>query len=259
MLERAEPARNEAPPRREFNAPAGFTEQSAYLDHAATTPVRPEVLDAMLPYLGSQSFGNPSSSHRFGRAARAGLEQARRVEEYRGGERANRAISNDLLSSGRARQDQDRDDGAGDFLRPAVGGRLRGQQVAQQVRVAFAAVAQEQVQRVLAVGVVERADAPADTIHATLEIGRTAFRMEKLTVAPRFGQAPDSALSARIAREQALAASGAHSLILRTQWLYGSGGSSFPRTMWERASRASGRVMYVRTLARFATGAPDGE
>ena len=49
-----------------------------YLDHAATTPVRPEVLDAMLPYLGSQSFGNPSSAHRFGRAARAGLEQARR-------------------------------------------------------------------------------------------------------------------------------------------------------------------------------------
>ncbi len=49
-----------------------------YLDHAATTPVRPEVLDAMLPYLGSASFGNPSSAHRFGRAARAGLEQARR-------------------------------------------------------------------------------------------------------------------------------------------------------------------------------------
>lgn len=49
-----------------------------YLDHAATTPVRPEVLEAMLPYLGSQSFGNPSSAHRFGRTARAGLEQARR-------------------------------------------------------------------------------------------------------------------------------------------------------------------------------------
>lgn len=48
-----------------------------YLDHAATTPVRPEVLDAMLPYLGS-TFGNPSSAHRFGRAARAGLEEARR-------------------------------------------------------------------------------------------------------------------------------------------------------------------------------------
>jgi len=49
-----------------------------YLDHAATTPVRPEVLEAMLPYLGGTTFGNPSSAHRFGRAARAGLEQARR-------------------------------------------------------------------------------------------------------------------------------------------------------------------------------------
>ncbi len=49
-----------------------------YLDHAATTPVRTEVLEAMLPYLTEQAFGNPSSAHRFGRAARAGLEQARR-------------------------------------------------------------------------------------------------------------------------------------------------------------------------------------
>lgn len=49
-----------------------------YLDYAATTPVRSEVLEAMLPYLGTQAFGNPSSAHRFGRAARAGLEQARR-------------------------------------------------------------------------------------------------------------------------------------------------------------------------------------
>ena len=52
--------------------------EPVYLDHAATTPVRPEVLEAMLPYLGSTTFGNPSSAHRFGRAARAGLEQARR-------------------------------------------------------------------------------------------------------------------------------------------------------------------------------------
>jgi len=49
-----------------------------YLDYAATTPVRPEVLEAMLPYLTTQTFGNPSSAHRFGRAARAGIEQARR-------------------------------------------------------------------------------------------------------------------------------------------------------------------------------------
>src|SRR5919106_4077539 len=51
---------------------------AVYLDHAATTPVRPEVLEAMMPYLTEQSFGNPSSAHRFGRAARAGIEQARR-------------------------------------------------------------------------------------------------------------------------------------------------------------------------------------
>jgi cysteine desulfurase len=49
-----------------------------YLDHAATTPVRPEVLEAMMPYLTDQSFGNPSSAHRFGRAARAGIEGSRR-------------------------------------------------------------------------------------------------------------------------------------------------------------------------------------
>ena len=49
-----------------------------YLDHAATTPVRPEVLDAMLPLLGGELFGNPSSGHRFGRAALGALEGARR-------------------------------------------------------------------------------------------------------------------------------------------------------------------------------------
>ena len=54
-----------------------MTRPPVYLDHAATTPVRPEVLEAMLPYLTNQAFGNPSSAHRFGRAARAGIEQAR--------------------------------------------------------------------------------------------------------------------------------------------------------------------------------------
>jgi len=47
-----------------------------YLDHAATTPVRREVLEAMLPYLGDR-FGNPSSTHRWGREARAALDEAR--------------------------------------------------------------------------------------------------------------------------------------------------------------------------------------
>src|SRR5687768_8503760 len=47
-----------------------------YLDHAATTPVREEVREAMAPFLGA-SFGNPSSTHRWGREARAALDQAR--------------------------------------------------------------------------------------------------------------------------------------------------------------------------------------
>jgi cysteine desulfurase len=49
-----------------------------YLDNAATTPVRPEVLEAMMPYLTDRAFGNPSSSHQVGRTARAGVEEARR-------------------------------------------------------------------------------------------------------------------------------------------------------------------------------------
>ena len=46
-----------------------------YLDHAATTPLRREVLDAMMPYL-TDVYGNPSSAHAAGRAARAGLDDA---------------------------------------------------------------------------------------------------------------------------------------------------------------------------------------
>jgi cysteine desulfurase len=47
-----------------------------YLDHNASTPVHPEVIEAMLPYLG-ECYGNPSSIHAFGQEARDGLETAR--------------------------------------------------------------------------------------------------------------------------------------------------------------------------------------
>jgi len=47
-----------------------------YLDYAATTPVAPEVIQSMLPYLGKH-FGNPSSIHAVGREARAALDEAR--------------------------------------------------------------------------------------------------------------------------------------------------------------------------------------
>jgi cysteine desulfurase len=47
-----------------------------YLDHNATTPVAPEVFEAMAPYLTSE-WGNPSSSYRFGAKLRAAVEKAR--------------------------------------------------------------------------------------------------------------------------------------------------------------------------------------
>src|SRR5262245_26724253 len=50
--------------------------QTIYLDHNATTPLRAEVLEAMLPYLDAH-FGNPSSVHWAGRRAKQGLEEAR--------------------------------------------------------------------------------------------------------------------------------------------------------------------------------------
>src|SRR5436190_23583193 len=46
-----------------------------YLDHAATTPVRDEVLESMQPFFGPR-FGNPSSVHRWGREARTALDEA---------------------------------------------------------------------------------------------------------------------------------------------------------------------------------------
>jgi cysteine desulfurase len=52
------------------------TQQPIYLDYNAATPLFPEVLDAMLPYL-RDDYGNPSSDHALGRRARAAVERAR--------------------------------------------------------------------------------------------------------------------------------------------------------------------------------------
>jgi cysteine desulfurase len=49
---------------------------AAYLDHAATTPMRPEAVAAMLPFL-TERFGNPSGAHAVARAARTALDDAR--------------------------------------------------------------------------------------------------------------------------------------------------------------------------------------
>ena len=59
-----------------FLSPHPNIMQVIYLDHNATTPLRPEVLEAMLPYLNTH-FGNPSSVHWAGRRAKRGLEEGR--------------------------------------------------------------------------------------------------------------------------------------------------------------------------------------
>ncbi len=53
-----------------------MTKNRIYADHAATTPLMPEALDAMLPWL-KERFGNPSSLHSFGREAHKAVEEAR--------------------------------------------------------------------------------------------------------------------------------------------------------------------------------------
>ncbi|MBN2176483.1 MAG: cysteine desulfurase [Demequinaceae bacterium] len=56
--------------------PALSSADPVYLDFNATTPVAPEVLDAMLPFLRGE-FGNPSSDHPYGRRARVAVDRAR--------------------------------------------------------------------------------------------------------------------------------------------------------------------------------------
>ena len=53
-----------------------MSDRPIYLDYNATTPLLPEILEEMLPYL-REHFGNPSSGHPFGRRAREAVEQAR--------------------------------------------------------------------------------------------------------------------------------------------------------------------------------------
>jgi cysteine desulfurase len=51
-------------------------DKTVYLDHAATTPVHPEVFEAMLPYF-SGNYGNPSSIYALGQDARLALDESR--------------------------------------------------------------------------------------------------------------------------------------------------------------------------------------
>jgi cysteine desulfurase len=65
--------------------------RKVYLDHSATTPVDPRVVQAMLPYL-TEKFGNASSVHLFGQEARAAADRARRQVAALIGARANEIV-----------------------------------------------------------------------------------------------------------------------------------------------------------------------
>ena len=68
-----------------------------YLDHAATTPLRPEALEAMLPFLEG-SFGNPSGQHAAARVAKTALERELSLEIMGGGKvRAQPLSAGDVL------------------------------------------------------------------------------------------------------------------------------------------------------------------
>ena len=65
--------------------------RKVYLDHSATTPADPRVVEAMLPYL-TEKFGNASSVHFFGQEARAAVDRARREVAALIGARANEIV-----------------------------------------------------------------------------------------------------------------------------------------------------------------------
>src|SRR5262252_8936057 len=68
-----------------------FLTRRIYLDNSATTPVLPEILEAMRPYFG-ESFGNASSIHHHGQQTRAAVEQAREAVARLLGARASEIV-----------------------------------------------------------------------------------------------------------------------------------------------------------------------
>ncbi len=90
------------------------TERQVYLDHAATTPTDPEVVEAMLPFLNS-NFGNPGSFHSVGKESKDAMDNARSWIASWIGARSDEIIftgsgteSDNLAILGVARQNKDR-------------------------------------------------------------------------------------------------------------------------------------------------------
>lgn len=93
-----------------------------YLDHNATTPVRPEVVDAMLPWL-REGYGNPNSAYALGQKARAAVERAReQVAALVGAAEASEIV----FTSGGSESDVLAIAGSAWQARDEAGGRRRG-------------------------------------------------------------------------------------------------------------------------------------
>jgi cysteine desulfurase len=97
-----------------------------YLDHAATTPVRPEVLEKMLPYF-TEKFGNPSSLYALAGEARYGLDEAREQVAAVLGSRTSEVVftgggseSNNLAIKGSAGLQQTNDGARGHIITTAI-------------------------------------------------------------------------------------------------------------------------------------------
>jgi cysteine desulfurase len=98
---------------------------SAYLDHAATTPMHPEAIEAMLPFL-DQRFANPSGAHRLARDARRAIDDARDLFASLVGARPGEVVftsggteSDNLAVFGAARSRTERAEGAAPGQVPA--------------------------------------------------------------------------------------------------------------------------------------------
>ncbi len=88
--------------RKIYQSTAGWKvklKEMIYLDNAATTPLHPAVLDAMLPFFGAR-FGNPSSLHHLGRDAKFALEHAREQVAALLGARASEIVFNSGATEG---------------------------------------------------------------------------------------------------------------------------------------------------------------
>ena len=68
--------RRKQQPKLPSNGTSAASKKTYYLDYNGTTPIYPQVFDAMVPYL-KEHFGNPSSGHVFGREPRRAIDEAR--------------------------------------------------------------------------------------------------------------------------------------------------------------------------------------